>query len=48
MLENAYYSVISPEGCAAILWQDAARAPEAVDALKISAQDLLELGIVDE
>ena len=48
MLENAYYSVISPEGCAAILWRDAARAPEAVDALKISAQDLLELGIVDE
>jgi acetyl-CoA carboxylase carboxyl transferase subunit alpha len=48
MLENAYYSVISPEGCAAILWRDATRAPEAVDALKISAQDLLELGIVDE
>lgn len=48
ILENAYYSVISPEGCAAILWKDRANAPQAAAALKISARDLLELGIVDE
>jgi acetyl-CoA carboxylase carboxyl transferase subunit alpha len=48
MLENAYYSVISPEGCAAILWRDRARAPEAADALKLTATDLMRLGIVDE
>ncbi len=48
ILENAYYSVISPEGCAAILWRDRARAPEAADALKLTAGDLLKLGIVDE
>jgi len=48
ILENAYYSVISPEGCAAILWKDSAKAAEAADALKLTAQDLLELGIVDE
>ncbi len=48
MLENAYYSVISPEGCAAILWGDAKRAPEAAKALKLTAKDLLGLGIVDE
>ena len=47
MLENAYYSVISPEGCAAILWKDRAHAPEAAKALKISAQDLLDHGISD-
>ncbi|OYV02966.1 acetyl-CoA carboxylase carboxyl transferase subunit alpha [candidate division bacterium WOR-3 4484_18] len=47
MLENAFYSVISPEGCAAILWRDAAKAPEAAAALKITAQDLLELGVID-
>lgn len=47
ILENAYYSVISPEGCAAILWKDRARAPEAADALKLSPADLLSLGIVD-
>jgi len=48
ILENAYYSVISPEGCAAILWKDASKAAEAAGALKLTAQDLLELGIVDE
>ena len=48
ILENAYYSVISPEGCAAILWRDRARAPEAAAALKLTANDLLRLGIVDE
>ena len=48
MLENAYYSVISPEGAAAILWRDAAKAPEASEALKITADHLHQLGIVDE
>jgi acetyl-CoA carboxylase carboxyl transferase subunit alpha len=48
ILENAYYSVISPEGCAAILWKDRAAAPQAAEALKITAKDLLELGLVDE
>jgi acetyl-CoA carboxylase carboxyl transferase subunit alpha len=48
ILENAYYSVISPEGCAAILWRDRAKAPEAAEALKLTAGDLLKLGIVDE
>jgi len=48
ILENAYYSVISPEGCAAILWKDRAASAKAAEALKISARDLLELGLVDE
>ncbi|MBI4003402.1 MAG: acetyl-CoA carboxylase carboxyltransferase subunit alpha [Candidatus Omnitrophica bacterium] len=48
ILENAYYSVISPEGCAAILWRDRARAPDAAAALKLTSSDLLRLGIVDE
>lgn len=48
MLENAYYSVITPEGCAAILFRDAAKAPEAAAALKITAQDLLQGGVIDE
>lgn len=48
MLANAVYSVISPEGCASILWRDGAKAPEAAAALKITAPSLLELGIVDE
>ncbi len=48
MLENAWYSVISPEGCAAILWRDAAKAPDAAEALKLTAPDLIELGIVDK
>jgi acetyl-CoA carboxylase carboxyl transferase subunit alpha len=47
ILENAYYSVISPEGCAAILWKDRAAAPKAAAALKITAPDLRELGLVD-
>ena len=48
VLENAYYSVISPEGCAAILWKDRARAPDAAKALKLTAQDLLDMGLIDE
>lgn len=48
VLENAYYSVISPEGCAAILWKDRAKAPEAAAVLKLTAFDLLEFGIIDE
>jgi acetyl-CoA carboxylase carboxyl transferase subunit alpha len=48
ILENAYYSVISPEGCAAILWKDRANAPKAAAALKITATDLLNFKLVDE
>jgi len=48
MLENAVYSVISPEGCAGILWRDGAKAAEAAEALKITAKDLKKLGVVDE
>ena len=48
ILENSYYSVISPEGCAAILWKDAAEAPQAASALKLSAGTLEELSVVDE
>lgn len=48
MMENAYYSVISPEGCAAILWKHRKHAPEAAEALKLDAQSLLELGIIDK
>jgi acetyl-CoA carboxylase carboxyl transferase subunit alpha len=48
ILENSYYSVISPEGCAAILWKDRKNAPKAAEALKITAKDLLELKLVDE
>lgn len=48
MLQYAIYSVISPEGCAAILWKDQAKKKEAAEAMKISAADLLALGIVDE
>ena len=48
MLEHSVYSVISPEGCAAILWSDAARAPDAARAMRITAGDLKELGVVDE
>ena len=48
MLENSYYSVISPEGCAAILWKHRKHAPEAAAALKLTARDLLELKLVDE
>lgn len=48
VMENAYYSVISPEGCAAILWKDRIKADQAARALKLTAQDLLSLGVVDE
>ncbi len=48
MLENAWYSVISPEGCAAILWRDSAKAPEAAEALKLSAPDLMRLKVIDQ
>jgi acetyl-CoA carboxylase carboxyl transferase subunit alpha len=48
MLENSVYSVISPEGCASILWRDAAKAEIAAEALKITAPDLKEFGIIDE
>lgn len=48
VLENAYYSVISPEGCAAILWKNGSRAPDAAQVLKITADDLLKMGIIDE
>ncbi len=47
MLENAYYSVISPEGCAAILWKHRKHAPEAAEALKLNADELLKLGVID-
>ena len=47
MLEHAIYSVISPEGCAAILWKDAAQAPAAAEALKLTAEDLKRLGLID-
>jgi len=48
MLENAIYSVITPEGCAAILWKDASKAEQAAEALRLTAQDLLELKVIDE
>ncbi len=48
ILENAYYSVISPEACSAILWKDRRHAPEAAEALKLTAHDLMRLGVVDE
>ena len=48
VLENAYYSVITPEGCAAILWKDRKFAPQAAEALKLTADKLIELGIADE
>src|SRR5213592_3523516 len=48
ILENAYYSVISPEACSAILWRDRRHAAEAAEALKLTAQDLMGLGVVDE
>ena len=48
MMENAYYSVISPEGCAAILWKHRKHGPEAAEAMKITAPDLAGLGLVDE
>lgn len=48
VLENAYYSVISPEGCAAILWKEGSKAPEAAEVLKLTAQDLSKMAIIDE
>jgi acetyl-CoA carboxylase carboxyl transferase subunit alpha len=48
ILENAYYSVISPEACSAILWKDRRHAPEAAEALKLTAHDLMKLNVVDE
>jgi len=48
MLENAVYSVISPEGCAAILWKDATQKERAAEALKLTAPDLLQLGVIDD
>src|SRR5207302_3429326 len=48
ILENAYYSVISPEACSAILWRDRRHAAEAAEALKLTAQDLLKLEVVDQ
>ncbi len=48
ILENAYYSVISPEACSAILWKDRRHAPEAAEALKLTADNLMRLGVVDE
>jgi len=48
ILENGFYSVISPEGCASIIWRDSAKAETAAEAMKITATDLKELGIVDE
>ena len=48
MLENSIYSVISPEGCASILWKTAEKAPQASEALKLSAANLKSLGLIDE
>lgn len=48
MLSNSIYSVISPEGCASILWRDGNKAPEAAEALKLTAASLLQLGVIDE
>ena len=47
VMENAYYSVISPEGCAAILWKDRLKAPDAADVLKLTAKDLIDLDVID-
>ena len=48
MFEHSVYTVASPEACASILWRDAAKAPEAASALKITGKDLLKLGVIDE
>ena len=47
MLENTWFSVISPEGCASILWRDASKAPDAADAMKVAPEDLMNMGICD-
>lgn len=48
IMENAVYSTITPEGCASILWRDSSKAPQAAESLKVSAEDLMQLGVVDE
>jgi len=48
MLENSIYSVISPEGCSSILWKDSSKAPEAAEALKLTADDMLKVDVVDK
>lgn len=48
MLENAIYSILSPEGYASILWKDSSRAEEAAEKMRLTAKDLLEIGIIDE
>jgi len=48
MLEHSIYSVISPEGCASILWKDAEKMREAAEALRLTAQDLMKLGVIDK
>ena len=48
IMENAVYSTITPEGCASILWRDSSKAPQAAESLKVSAKDLIQLGVVDE
>ncbi len=48
MLENSWYSVISPEGCASILWRDVSKSPQAAEALKLTAPHLLEIGVIDK
>ncbi|MDZ7290898.1 MAG: acetyl-CoA carboxylase carboxyltransferase subunit alpha [candidate division KSB1 bacterium] len=48
MMENTWYSVISPEGCAAILWHDSTKAEQAAEAMKLTASDLLQLGVIDD
>ena len=48
ILENAVYSVISPEGCASILWKDSKKVKDAADCLRLTAQDMLELGVVEQ
>ncbi len=48
ILENAMYSVISPEGCASILWKDAKKVKDAAECLKLTAQDMKELGVVEQ
>jgi acetyl-CoA carboxylase carboxyl transferase subunit alpha len=48
MLENSIYSVISPEGCASILWRDPSKSLQAAEAMKLTAKDLLNLGVIDE
>ncbi|MFQ5639508.1 MAG: acetyl-CoA carboxylase carboxyltransferase subunit alpha [bacterium] len=48
MMENTWYSVISPEGCSAILWHDSTKAEQAAEAMKVTAEDLMEMGVIDK